>query len=258
VQNASIRGNIFKGTLSNPGINFLASSGEIRDNYMFQLLAGAFVSGGYTASPANVIYSSNRSVHGRVGLFLVGTSEGITDPGDHLNIVVQHNDLSNNTAGNSVGLRITIKGNEALGTAGLSAGYIQAAISSNNLTGNTTGISIDGGFVTRLKPDGTCDERTFSGTMSLSFSGNTLSSTVRNSVVSLTQLQATLSQNFSAAQYLHHATFLIADSDHLFQNLTTIDHPVKDRYVGPPCPMDMTAEVLNNTLVINTLIPAKN
>jgi len=93
--------------------------------------------------------------------------------------------------------------------------------------------------------------------MSLSFSGNTLTSTVRNAVVSMTQLQATLSQTFNAAQYLHHATFLIADSDHLFQNLTTIDHPLTDRYVGLPCELDMTAEPLTNTLVINTLIPAK-
>jgi len=51
---------------------------------------------------------------------------------------------------------------------------------------------------------------------------------------------------------------LIADSDHLFQNLTTIDHPVKDRYVGPPCENDTTAEPLINTLVINTLILPKN
>jgi len=35
--------------------------------------------------------------------------------------------------------------------------------------------------------------------MSLSFSGNMLTSTVRNAVVSMTQLQATLSQTFNAA-----------------------------------------------------------
>ena len=64
--------------------------------------------------------------------------------------------------------------------------------------------------------------------------------------------------DFQRRQYLHHATFLIADSDHLFQNLTTIDHPLTDRYVGLPCELDMTAEPLTNTLVINTLIPAKN
>ncbi len=262
VQNFEVRDSILLGSplLTTPGIQSFASSGTIRDTYMSGLQGGAFISAGYAGSPADVTFRNNRVIHGRVGVFLAGTSDGITEPGNNLTAMVRDNDISDNNAANSVGVRIIVKGNESIpgyGSTGLSSGNIQATIRNNRLVGNTIGISIDAGFVTRLVPpipSTTCDTRLFTGLFDLSFRDNTLTGSLsKAALISFTQLQATLGTlSLSRTQYLHIATFRIDDRDHVFTG-ALIDHPEKDQFVGGPCSADTIAESLGNMLSINGL-----
>jgi hypothetical protein len=266
VQDFEVRNSIFVGSTQSlvpgaPGLQTFASTGTIRDNFMSGLLGGAFIHGGYPASPAEVIFERNRVVRGRVGVFLVGTSDGITDPGNFLSSTVKNNDISDNNSGNnSAGLRIIIKGNEALpgyGSTGLSSSTIQATVQNNRLVGNTTGISIDAGFVTRLLPpfsSNTCDTRTFSGMLALNLRDNTLTGNTRPAVLSFTQLQVTLGLGqLARLQYLHNAEYRIEDRDYVLAG-QLLDHPATDPFLGGPCASDIAREPLVNALWINGLL----
>src|SRR6185295_12243542 len=121
VQNFEVRDSILMGfttlpAFSGSGINTFASSGTIRDTYTTRLLGAAFIGAGYPGSPAEVVFRGNRAVGNWLGVFLVGTSDGITERGDQLYAEVRENDLSNNYEKRpSAGIRILLKGNEALG-----------------------------------------------------------------------------------------------------------------------------------------------
>ena len=275
VQDFEVRNCIMIGSLIGSSdlagaINTFASSGTIRDNYMTRLLGAAFMGAGYAGSPADVTFRGNRGVHNREGILLLGTSDGITEPGDHLNATVRDNDLSdNNNQRNSAGIRILVKGRETLGfgygSTGLSEGNIQATIQHNRLARNKIGIVIDAGFVSRLvpaPPPNVCDTRTFTGLLDLSFRENTVTdSTLRSALVTFTQFQAALSLlegtplQFATMQYLHIASFRIDDPDNVLAGWF-LNHPATDPFLGGPCGADTIHEQLNNTLYVNgSLVP---
>lgn len=270
VQGFEVRDNIFMGPGLLPGGNHagvqsFASSGVIRNNYFTRLLVAASIGAGYPGSPGEVTFRGNRSVQNRIGLFLVGTSDGIAEPGDQLFALVQDNDLSeNNNQRASAGIRMFIKGREDIGpgyfSTGLSTGNIQATIRNNRIVGNKVGIVIDGGFVSRRKPPppaNVCDPRTFIGSLDLTLRENTLAdSALISAVITFTQLQRALDtlegipNNFAQSQFLHLTTYRIYDPDNSLEGRFT-DHRASDPFVGGTCILDTTQEPLNNMLIIN-------
>jgi len=272
VQYFEVRDCIFLGRgdsgLSNvPAIDTYASSGTIRRTYTTRLQGAAFMGAGYAQSPAYVIFRKNRSVENVAGAYLVGTSDGITEPGDQLYAEVRDNDLSRNVAGNSTGLRISIKSVETLvgGKTDLATGNIHALIRHNRFIGNGVGIAIDAGAVTRRAPPpppDVCDGRTFSGSLDLTLRDNEIAdSVVVPSLITFTQGQqarnilAGRATNFLNIGYLHSSTFNIDDPDGTLAN-SFILHPKTDTFTGPPCAADLDNEPLHNTLRINgSIIP---
>lgn len=262
VQNLTVHDNLFIGTGSaagsTPGLSTFASSGAIHDVYMTGLLGGAFLAAGYTDSPAVISFHDNRSVRNQNGLLLTGTSDGIPEPGDHLDVDVHDNDLSDNAlnAAFSAGIRILLKGNEGLpgGTAGLSAGRVTGRIHDNRVADNTTGIVIDAGFPYRRIPGtSSCDTRTFSGRVELSFHDNSLVGNTWPPLITLTRFQAVGNATLGARfQFLHDAAYVIDDPGNLFA-AARIDNPANDPYVGGPCAADVQSEALNNVLFVNGL-----
>jgi hypothetical protein len=270
VQGFEVRDNIFMGTGLLPGgdhvgVQSFASSGTIRNNYFTRLLAAASIGAGYPGSPGEVTFRDNRSVENRIGLFLVGTSDGIAEPGDQLYVLVRDNDISeNNNQRASAGIRFFMKGREDIGpgyfSTGLSTGNIQATIRNNRIVGNKVGIVIDGGFVSRRKPPppaNVCDPRTFIASLDLSLRQNTVAdSALRSAIVTFTQLQRELDTlegipiNFAQSQFLHLTTYRIDDPDNALEGWFT-DHRASDPFVGGTCILDTTHEPLNNTLEIN-------
>ena len=270
VQGFEVRDNIFMGPGLLPGGNHagvqsFASSGVIRNNYFTRLLVAASIGAGYPGSPGEVTFRGNRSVQNRIGLFLVGTSDGIAEPGDQLFALVQDNDLSeNNNQRASAGIRMFIKGREDIGpgyfSTGLSTGNIHATIRNNRIVGNKVGIVIDGGFISRRKPPppaNVCDPRTFIGSLDLTLRENTLAdSALISAVITFTQLQRALDtlegipNNFAQSQFLHLTTFRIDDPDNSLKGRFT-DHRASDPFVGGTCILDTTQEPLNNMLIIN-------
>jgi hypothetical protein len=250
------------------GINTFASSGTIRNTYTTRLLAAALPGAGYPASPANIVFRNNRAVGNRIGVFLVGTSDGISEPGDQLNAEIRNNDLSGNFEQlPSAGMRIALKGTETAGrpdwgVTGLDTGNIHAMVSNNRLVGNKVGIAIDAAFAYRRVPASSppvCDTRTFHGRFDLTFRDNELrDSTFKPSIITFTQLQTTLTvlaglPNYTAFQFLHNTTFDIDDRDGTLADAYIL-HPATDPFVGPPCSADVNNEVLGNTLRINGLL----
>lgn len=270
VQEFEVRDNIFMGPGLLPGGNHagvqsFASSGMIRNNYFTRLLVAASIGAGYPGSPGEVTFRGNRSVQNRIGLFLLGTSDGIAEPGDQLYVLVHDNDISeNNNQRASAGIRFFIKGREDIGpgyfSTGLSTGNIQATIRNNRIVGNKVGIVIDGGFVSRRLPPppaNVCDPRTFIGSLDLTLRENTLAdSALISAVITFTQLQRALDTlegipiNFAQSQFLHLTTYRIDDPDNALEGRFT-DHRTFDPFVGGTCILDTTHEPLNNTLEIN-------
>lgn len=239
-QNFVLRNSIFLGAGAEqatdaPGVSTFASTGVIQANYVSRLLFGASITGGYSASPASVVLQQNRLEGNKNGLLLVGTSDGITEPGNVLTTVVTGNDLSHNLFTNpqgvnsGFGLRVMIKGNEALGgSAGLSKGYVTAVMQSNTINQNYVGIVLDAGFPYRKLPDGTCEPRDFSGALNLTFRANAMSGNENVPLISFTRMQVTLgSQAPSRWQYLKGTTFSIVDDRNLF-GAAQLVHPLTD------------------------------
>lgn len=270
VQDFEVRECIFRGpagpltgTLGS-AINTYASSGRIRSNYMTRLGGAAFLSAGNGGSPANVVFEENRAVGNRVGVFLVGTSDGIPEQGDQLDVEIRKNDISDNFALRpSAGIRMVVKGNESLtanGTLGLATGNIRVEIRENRLVGNKVGIIIDGGFVTRQVPGVTpaqCDTRVFRGQVDLKLQDNEVAgSTFQPSIISFTQYQATLGilenspANYTNSQFLHFSKFRIEDKDNSLA-LAKVHHPAVDPYIGTLCSADAETEALHNELWVN-------
>jgi len=260
-----IRDCVFVGSSALPaptnsnGIRTYASSGEISGSYMTGVGAGAIARGGSPASPAIVAFHDNRSVGNKNGgVLLAGTSDGVLASGNELYATVWNNDLSSSVATPvSFGIRIFVKGDEDPVNAQLTSGHITAVIWNNQLVGNSVGASIDSGFTYRLVPpiaNMVCDNRTFTGTLDLTFLNNTVAgSTNLPGVISFTRQQTTLGQPNSPQsswQYLHNAVYSVIDPQHLFAG-AKVDNPVDDPFVGGPCAADVVHEALNNSLTIN-------
>jgi hypothetical protein len=116
---------------------------------------------------------------------------------------------------------------------------------------------IDAGFPVRNRLASGCDERTFSGQLSLSLRSNSITGSLqRPALVTFTRGQVITNANpLGDWQYLHDATFTIDDPD-LTLGEGLIDHPFADPFVndasnGGACPADETAEPLANSLIYN-------
>jgi hypothetical protein len=258
-QNLILRNNVFTGTAGTPpvpGVSTWATSGVIRANYFTTLLGAAFLAAGYPQSPANVVFQQNRVTGNRNGIQLVGTSDGIPQAGTQLIATVQNNDLSSN-GGNpgSAALRLMVKGTEALGSANVSSGNIIAIVQSNQISNNAIGVAMDAGFPYRTTAAGTCDPRDLTGSLQVTFSGNTMSGNAQPPVISFTRLQTTLGVPAappSAWQYLRGATFALVDSNRQFTG-AQIDHRASDPWTGA-----CGDGALNNRLTINGIVIQPN
>ena len=234
------------------GLQSVASSGRVSANHFSGVGSGAMLAGGYDDSPADVMVDSNRSVNNTVGgLQLNGASIGIPELGDELTANIRHNDFSNNTGSQGFGLRAFILRRDlsAPGNSQAEASVL-AAILENRFVGNRVGVVIDAGFPYR-RVDGGCDNRVYSGTMNLRFSGNTLSnSTLTSGLVTFTRSTTAMTQAMlSQFQYLHRASYNISDRDGILSD-AWIDHPAVDPFIGP-CAADAVHEPLNNLLIYN-------
>ena len=278
VQNFSVRGNILTAPFPLPkkqttisGIMPAASSGSIIGNYIAGVGCGTCITAGNSGSPASVEFTGNRSVHNlNGGVLLNGSSLGVPDQGDQLDAVVQGNDLSQNTDGNSFGVRIYVIRRDLPDTQ--SSGNVHALIRGNRIFGNHIGISIDAGFPYRQvgfpkpsDPTLVCDTRVYTGTLDVTLTDNTLSgSSLTAGLISFTRYTATLDPSqLPSWQYLHNATYIINDPQGSLAGYLK-DHPINNPSFPPPsysgiliCAADTTNEPLGNTLVYNgVIVPA--
>lgn len=252
VQGFEIRENVFRAPAF-LGLQTVASSGVASENYFSGVGTGAVLTGGYPASPSNVVFTGNRSVRNLFGgLLLNGASINIPELGDELIAEVRGNDLSDNTTSASgFGLRLFILRRD-LGAPGdsQSSARIQALVRGSRIVGNLVGISMDAGFPYR-RVGTLCDQRTYSGEIAVRVADNTVADNI------LTSALVTFTRNTAAIdptqlpqwQYLHGATLTIVDRDGVFSN-AWIDHPPSDPFLGP-CSSDATHELLGNVLIYN-------
>jgi len=262
VQDYSIYSNIFRAPAMF-GMHSVASSGVVEGNYFSGVGTGAIFSGGYPASPSNVVFQRNRAVKNALGgVLLNGASIGIPELGDEIHAIVQGNDLSSNveTPNFSFGVRVFILRRDP-GAPGdsQSEGNVHASVVDNRIVGNEMGFAIDAGFPYRTVPPSaglTCDPRVFSGSIDLTLGGNTLAgSRLTPALVTFTRNMAALNPaTLPQWQYLHGATFTISDPDHALAG-ARIDHPDADPLLGP-CTADAAHETMGNTLRYNgSLLP---
>jgi hypothetical protein len=257
VQNYSIVSNVFLSP-AQFGMHSVASSGSVAGNYFSGVGTGAIFSGGYPASPSNVVFQQNRAVKNALGgVLLNGASIGIPELGDQVRALVQDNDLSSNNqnAGFSFGIRIFILRRD-LGLPGdsQSEGNVHASIVNNRIVDNAMAFSIDAGFPYRkvdLVSGPTCDTRVYSGSIDVTLSGNLVAaSRLTPALVTFTRNTAALNQGtLPQWQYLHGAVFNITDPENVLA-LARIDHPETDPFVGA-CPGDAIHEQLGNVLRYN-------
>jgi hypothetical protein len=250
VQNFSVSGNVLTGPSPLPmngttiiGIFPAASSGSIVGNYIAGEGCGTCITAGYPGSPAYLQFTGNRSVRNRNGgLLLNGSSFGIPEHGDQLNVLVLGNDLSENTDSTSFGLRIFVIRKDLPDTQ--SSGNVNALILSNRLFGNRIGVSVDAGFPYREAhippPTGplVCDTRVYNGSLNITLFGNTLSgSLLTPGLISFTRVTATLDPTQQKSwQYLHNASYIISDPQgSLAGYLKIIPPPIRmsGHYVRP-------------------------
>lgn len=234
----------------------VASSGAVKGNHFSGVATGAVFTGGYPASPSNVVASGNRSVGNTLGgMLLNGASINIPELGDQLNATVRDNDLSGNTAaGQGFGLRVFILRRD-IGAPGdtQSSASVTARLMDNRIHGNRNGIVIDAGFPYR-RVGTVCDSRPYSGTVDLELDGNSLESSLQTpALVTFTRNQSAVNPSLLPQWgYLHAAHFAITDKDGTLED-AWIDNPATDPFVGP-CPGDTTNEPLGNVLLYNGVI----
>ena len=254
VQNFRVADNLYRAPAF-IALQTVASSGSVTGNHFSGVGTGAAFTGGYPASPSNVVASGNRSVGNTIGgILLNGASINIPELGDQLNATVRDNDLSGNTQSQGFGLRVFILRRD-LGAPGdtQSSASVTALVKDNRFHGNLNGIAIDAGFPYR-RVGTVCDSRVYSGTIDIELDGNSVESSV------LTPVLVTFTRNQSAVNpsllpqwgYLHAARFAITDKDGTLAG-AWIDHPASDPFIGP-CPADATDEPLGNVLVYNGVI----
>lgn len=253
VQDFFLSDNVLTGSAS-LGAFTIASSGRIVGNYITNVGAGTAIAAGYPGSPADVEFIGNRSVGNAFGgVLLNGSSTGIPEHGDQLEVLVQDNDLSENE---NFGIRIfVIRRDRGLPGDTQSTGNVRARIQGNRIGGNQIGFTIDAGFPYR-RIGSTCDTRTYSGSFEIDLMGNSLSgSSLTPALISFTRSTAALNQaTLGAWQYLHGATFRIHDPESALAG-AWIDHPEDDPLLGP-CPEDSTHEPLENALLYNgSIVP---
>lgn len=243
VQDFVIRNNYVTGGAFQ-GIQTTASSGKIQGNYISQVGCGACILAGSTASPANVIFSGNRSNNNFFGGVLLNGA-GISDPAfDRLSAVVDGNDLSDSKANpvmsQGFGVRVIVVRNDPPNPG--DSGNVTATISNNRIRNNRFGFSIDAGFPYRTF-EGNRDSRLHKGTFNLSLHHNEVADNLlAPALISFTRNSATLAPSqFSQWKYLEHSTFDITDSDGEL-NGYWLDHPVFDPRDG---------RLLQNILWIN-------
>lgn len=253
VQNYWVGDNVFRAP-ANFALWSIASSGRVTGNHFSGVQTGAIFAGGYQASPANIVFTGNRSVRNNLGgALLNAASINIPELGDELNAIVRNNDLSDNAfnPNQGFGLRVVIVRRD-LGAPGSvqSSAHIQALVQDNRVAGNQIGIVLDAGFPYRLV-GATCDTRVYSGGIDLTVLGNTVTGSLRTpSLVTFTRHQAALTPStLPQWQYLHGATFVIADRDGTLAD-AWIDHPASDPVLGS-CPADAAHEPLQNALIYN-------
>jgi hypothetical protein len=262
VQDYSIQNNVFRAPAMF-GMHSVASSGIVEGNYFSGVGTGAIFSGGYPASPSNVVFQRNRAVKNALGgVLLNGASIGIPELGDDIHAIVQGNDLSSNSENLnfSFGVRVFILRRDP-GEPGdsQSEGNVHASIVNNRIVDNAMGFAIDAGFPHRTISASAglaCDPRVFSGSIDLTLGGNTVTgSHLTPALVTFTRNTAALNPaTLSLWQYLHGATFTISDPDHALAG-AFIDHPEADPFLGS-CPADKAHETLGNILRYNgSLLP---
>ncbi len=255
VQNFLVADNVYR-VAAFIALQTVASSGSATGNHFSGVGTGAVFTGGYPASPSNVVASGNRSVGNTLGgMLLNGASINIPELGDQLNATVRDNDLSGNTApGQGFGLRVFILRRD-LGAPGdtQSSASVSAVVKDNRIHGNRNGIVIDAGFPYR-RVGTVCDSRVYSGTVNLEFDGNSLEGSLQTpALVTFTRNQSAVNPSLLPQWgYLHGSHFAITDKDGTLAN-AWIDHPASDPFIGP-CPGDETNEPLENVLFYNGVV----
>jgi hypothetical protein len=225
------------------GILALASSGTIVGNYITGVGCGACIGGGNASSPANVRIVGNRSMRNvNGGVLLDAGLTGSDDSRDTLSVVVQHNDLSDNTTAplNSFGIRIFTS---SLGPFRLANdNHATALIVRNRIHGNRIGVVIDAGFPYRVV-DSNVDPRLFRGSLDVNFRDNDVAANLSApALITFTRNSAALSPTqLSSWKYLQDSSFLISDPQNSLADYW-LDHPAFD-------PID--GRTLRNVLTVN-------
>jgi hypothetical protein len=240
------------------GIDVAASSGVIARNHVSGVqVCGLCIGGGTATSPASVTLADNRSVDNNGGgLLLGGSAVPVAGTEGLLEAWVTRNDLSlNQGTAQGFGLRVVVI--QPLGPGDEPRGRVRARITDNRIADDRIGLMIDAGFPARNRKPSGCDERTFSGQLSLVLRGNSVTGSLqRPALVTFTRGQViTNGSPLRDWQYLHDATFAIDDPD-LTLGEGLFDHPFADPFVndasnGGACLADEAAEPLANTLVYN-------
>jgi hypothetical protein len=235
------------------GIETTDASGAIRDNYITRVGCGSCIGGGPVDRPSQVLFEGNRSVGNQFGgVLLVGQlgrqdiGVGVAN-GGVLEATVRGNDLSDNTSlpGFSFGVRIFLSRDEQWRAddppTQSVAGHVVATVENNRVTGNAWAVWIDAGFPYRS------DERDHTGSLEVTFEGNTFEDNTNPGVISFTRNTTALNVGQRADwKYATGATYALAWDEAALDGLL-IDHPAEEP----------TEEVtLGNVLTINgTVIP---
>ena len=157
---------------------------------------------------------------------------------DSVAAVISGNDLSDNNQDPNFSSGIRLAAILPGIPAAQSAGNLRVSVTNNTITNNSLGVSIDAGFPFRA------DQRLWSASFGITFSGNTVSGSKR------AQALITFTRNTTAIfpeelrkdfKYLQDSTFTISDPGGDL-NGYWFDHPATD-------PID--GRFLNNTLKVN-------
>jgi len=246
-----VRGVVIEG--GNFGVFTSGSSGRVERSHVSGVSAAcalcinAPLGGDAGGEPdAGVDLAGNTLEGNFLGIFLIGSSTGLRQLGDHLDVDVRGNVIRNN----SLGVRIAPQ-LRPYGWPGFSqvTGNVTARLTGNELEGNADHAYLfDNGFGYRedvTGPDifdfdyqGTpspCAPRWFTGTLHIRLSGEVVGPRNGPAEINFTR---PLGSGFEHWQYLHHAKYTIVDPGnalHAFDGPDSalragIDHPQYDPY----------------------------